>query len=360
MLSLALLRCRSTLDLVIIILDYDTSANIVLISRNFVFRELDKRNLIQSDPFILMSGDVVTNVNIVPALKEHEKRHKKDNSSIMTVLLKNIGTWNVHATKEDNNLHSNKGDSAYDSGDGIDESIDRGKSNGTTSSFANHHSYTTSVLQSFKEDLTVALSPSDNAGNRILLYDGTSNPNNSNISLPTSFIETNSRIDVRNDLLDTGIYICSPEVLARFSDEFDYLSISKFISNSVAEEEEGLQNKIHASLLRPNEYAARIHDPRTYHEVSMDLLKRWCYPLVPDNLPSGYEKIYRYDMHRRLVYVEKKKGGTKMGRSSDIIGPCLVGSACFVGEDCVVKVSSISISYLVLSVEMSFIWKLTS
>ena len=31
-------------------------------------RELDKRNLVQSDPFILMSGDVVTNVDIVPAL----------------------------------------------------------------------------------------------------------------------------------------------------------------------------------------------------------------------------------------------------------------------------------------------------
>jgi len=63
-------------------------------------RELDKQNLIQSDPFILMSGDVVTNVDIVPALEQHKIRHKKDSSAIMTVLMKEVGGWSV---SQDNN-----------------------------------------------------------------------------------------------------------------------------------------------------------------------------------------------------------------------------------------------------------------
>lgn len=121
-------------------------------------------------------------------------------------------------------------------------------------------------------------------------------------------------------MLDTGIYICSPDVLARFSDEFDFLEISKFISNIVAEEQEGLQNKIFASILKSNEYAARIHDLRTYHAVSRDLLKRWCYPIVPNNQPTGYDKIYRYEMQRHMMYVEQK-GKEKLGRCTSLKGP---------------------------------------
>jgi len=138
-----------------------------------------------------------------------------------------------------------------------------------------------------------------------------------------------------------GIYICSPDVLARFSDEFDFLTIDRFISNSVAEEEEGLQSKLYASLLEQNEYAARIHDPRILHAVSQDLLRRWCYPIVPDNLPSGYEKTFRYEMSRSCMYMECKEAQSKVGRSSVLKGPGMVGSRCVIGEHCVVKKSVI-------------------
>lgn len=32
-----------------------------------------------------------------------------------------------------------------------------------------------------------------------------------------------------------------------------------------------------------HEYAARVHDPRTYHHISRDIVTRWAYPLVPDS-----------------------------------------------------------------------------
>jgi translation initiation factor eIF-2B subunit epsilon len=51
-------------------------------------RELDKRGLIRSDPFIMVSGDVVTNVDVRGALAEHKRRKKRDPSAIMTLLLK--------------------------------------------------------------------------------------------------------------------------------------------------------------------------------------------------------------------------------------------------------------------------------
>ena len=193
-----------------------------------------------------------------------------------------------------------------------------------------------SPLRYSADDLVVGLDP-DNE-NRILLFD--SDPGRASLPLPTSFFVSHRKIDVRTDMLDTGIDICSPDVLARFSDEFDYRDIRKqFVHNSVAEEEEGLQNRIHAHILGPSEYAARVHDPRTYAAVSSDLLRRWCYPVVPDNLPSAYEKRYRYVLQRHHLYREAKGGRSRIGRSSSVIGPGMVGSRCHIGEGCNIKVS---------------------
>jgi translation initiation factor eIF-2B subunit epsilon len=237
----------------------------------------------------------------------------------MTVLFKEVGTWQPKVT-------------ASNYGTLTDTPV-----------------FSVSPLRSLSDDLVVALAdPSSNevSTRRILLYD--SDPLSPTVSLPTSFFEAHANVQIHNDLSDTGIYICSPDVLARFSDEFDYLFISKFISNSVAEEETGLQNKIFAYILKRHEYAARIHDPRTYDAVSKDLLRRWAFPVVPDNLPSGYEKVYRYALEGRMVYRERKRGGTKVTRSSVIEGPSMIGSGCSIGEFCLIKVGELIIILLFL------------
>mmetsp|Transcript_23648 Transcript_23648/g.33192 ORF Transcript_23648/g.33192 Transcript_23648/m.33192 type:complete len:791 (-) Transcript_23648:646-3018(-) len=256
-------------------------------------RELDRKNLVQSDPFILMNGDVVTNVDILPALKAHKERHKKDSTAMMTLLFKRVGSWNV---KQDGSaVHS--------------------------------------PLRSADEDLVVALDPTQS--NRIMLYDDYSRK--SHVDLPCSFFMSHPQADLRSDLLDSGIYICSPDVLARFSDAFDYLDIKLFVEDSVAEEEEGLQNKIYAHLLDNSEYAARIHDFSSYAAISKDLLRRWCYPVVPDNLPSGYEKTYRYVLQRHYHYCEMKMGKSKIARSSTLRGPGMVGSQCYISDNCEIE-----------------------
>jgi len=255
-------------------------------------RELDKRNLVQSDPFILMHGDTVTNVDIKPALMAHKLRHKKDSSAMMTLLLKEVAGWK----------------------------------SGTEPAH--------SPLRPSQDDLVIGLDSSKE--NRILIYEDRSRAKNALI--PCSFFSSHSQIDLRRDLLDCGIDICSPDVLARFSDEFDYRDIRReFVTNSVAEEEEGLQNKIYGHLLGSHEYAARVHDFATYAAISRDLLLRWCYPVVPENLPSGYERDYRYALQRHYVYREQKKGRTMIGRSTTLTGPSIVGSHCTVGEYCTIE-----------------------
>ena len=43
-----------------------------------------------------------------------------------------------------------------------------------------------------------------------------------------------------------------------------------------------------------NGYAARVHTPHTYDIISSDIIRRWVYPLVPDNnfsLASNYSLV---------------------------------------------------------------------
>uniref|UniRef100_A0A7S2JV07 Translation initiation factor eIF2B subunit epsilon n=1 Tax=Leptocylindrus danicus TaxID=163516 RepID=A0A7S2JV07_9STRA len=271
-------------------------------------RYLDSTNLVRSDPFILMSGDVVTNADIVGALAQHKARRKKDSSAIMTILFHKCGP----------------------------------------ASKASH--------RQVDDDLVVGFSRVKE-GNRILVYDD--DARNSDLSIPTSFFFGNN-IQVRNDLVDTGISICSPDVLARFSDEFDYRDIQKqFVRNSVAEEEEGLQNRIYAHFLGDGEYATRVHNPRSYASISRQLLKRWAFPVVPDNPPSGYEKYYRYTVGRKYVYKEVK-GLTKIARSTAIGAYTMIGADCTIGENCAIKGTVIGNQCKIddgVSISDSFLWE---
>eukprot|EP00934_Nitzschia_sp_Nitz4_P001265 Nitzschia sp. Nitz4//scaffold241_size29735//26973//29459//NITZ4_008032-RA/size29735-processed-gene-0.4-mRNA-1//1//CDS//3329543793//1265//frame0 len=312
-------------------------------------RELYKRNVIQSDPFILAFGDVITNMDLTQAMVEHRERHAKDSAAIMTVILNPVGG---HGTQGQQQMMSS--------------------------------------IQSPLDDLVVALEAappaSDTSSNgsheqrRVLWYDNQASQ--SNISLPCSFFAAHSGVEVRTDLLDTGVYICSPDVLGRFEDEFDFLDISNdFIHNCVAEEEEGLQTRIYAHLLSSSktpEYAARIVDLQTYHAVSQDLLQRWCYPMVPDNnlqrhspsdqeASSGgasqvfYKSSTRQSMmgsNDKYLYKEVCHPG-RVARSAVVQGPGMLGSLTVVDENAKV-VSTVVGSRVTIGpkavVEESHIW----
>jgi translation initiation factor eIF-2B subunit epsilon len=186
-----------------------------------------------------MQSDVITNVDLTEVLALHEARKKKDNSAIMTVLLSDVGGWG----------YSDEGNPNSPNNDGM---------------FC-------PPLRGSTDDLFLALDTTrgmDEA--RILLWDN--HPSKSKAAIPTSFfVENSSNITLTRNLLDIGLDICSPDVLARFSDEFDYRELrSQFVANCVSEEEIGLQSRIFCYTLRRGEYAGRpLGDMRRYHTVCM-------------------------------------------------------------------------------------------
>ena len=346
-------------------------------------RELDRRNVIKSDPFILMQGDVVTNVDLHEAMECHSKRKKKDAAAIMTVLLKDVGGWGLDGDGDDDREGENQENENQDE-EKKDENDDVNKEARNIATTTTHgiirNDFFLPPLRSSTDDLLVALDTTHS--NRILLWD--SHPLNADAALPSVFFhENSSNITVSRNYLDVGIDICSPDVLARFSDEFDYRELrEQFVANCVSEEESGLQSaRIYAHMLNTSsgEYAGRpLGDMRRYHQVSMDLLRRWCYPLVPDNYhhhclniggdgdggggngggTSGESQIIhrksasyvreRHFIYRDIMSSTKAAVGTELdvstshnrshlGRSTQLLGPLLLGPNNSIGERCLLQ-----------------------
>jgi len=330
-------------------------------------RELDRRNVIKSDPFVLMQGDVVTNVDLREAMAGHRARRKKDAAAIMTVVLQEVGGWGL---EDDQDGEGEAG--------GVDEEAARSDNpnaphdanHGTSWRRRHNHGDRLPPLRSSADDLLLALDTTH--ANRILLWD--SHPARAAAAVPVAFFRDNSsRITLTRDHLDAGLDLCSPDVLARFSDEFDYRELrGQFVANAVAEEEAGLQSQVFAHVAKRGEYCGRVGDPRRYHRTSLDLLRRWCYPRVPDNYGRsrgrGGGDGARYVVERHLVYrdvgVAARHGSNQnmrshVGRSTQLLGPLLLGPNNSIGERCTLQRSVLGPNCTVMdrsSVVDSHLW----
>jgi len=60
------------------------------LSAGDALRELDSLGCIRSDPFVLISGDVISNMDLKKAMAFHKTRREQDHNAILTVCLKPV------------------------------------------------------------------------------------------------------------------------------------------------------------------------------------------------------------------------------------------------------------------------------
>lgn len=206
------------------------------ISLGDALRLLDHKDCIKTD-FILVSGDIITNVQLGPVMEGHRRRRAADKASIMTLVMK-----------------------------GGMKPAQRAWIGDTES---------TAVV--------------DASNGRLLKYEDLSGANYRKhlhgpaarrLRLDSSLFSERDDVIIRTDLMMTGIYVCAPEVLMLFSDNFDYQNVRRdFVAGVLSEEELGNKMFVHEIT---KEYAARVQTLRSYDAISRDVLQRWTYPLVPD------------------------------------------------------------------------------
>ncbi|PKY40129.1 nucleotide-diphospho-sugar transferase [Rhizophagus irregularis] len=263
-----------------------------------VLRELDAKQLISSD-FILISGDVVSNIHLDKVLDAHRTRKNIDKNLIMTMVVKEASPFH------------------------------RTRSLGESSIF---------VLDGKTQECVHYESAE--------LY-----PHKRNMIMDMEVFEKHSNVQIRNDFVDCQIDICSIEVLALFTENFDYQDIRKdFVYGILTSDLLG--KTIYCHIVK-DAYAARVRDLQTYDAISKDVLSRWTYPIVPDsNLQEGDS----YEYMRGQIYKEQN---VSLSRSCVLGEKVIIGSGTEIAEN--VKITNSVIGRRVnigpnVKIDGAYIW----
>ncbi|ELU00049.1 hypothetical protein CAPTEDRAFT_153443 [Capitella teleta] len=258
------------------------------LSAGDALRDIDAKSVIHSD-FVLINGDLVSNVKLIPLIEQHKAQRLKEKTPVMTMLYRKAPPGHRTRCKED--------------------------------------------------DLVIAVQPS----NAQLLFHQRASQGNA-LQLPVELLLDHVDVELHYDLLDCHISICSPHVLPLFTDEFDFLTRDHFVKGILVNEEI-LGHTIHVKIIE-EEYAARVSNLQMYDAISQDILSRWTYPFTPDGaLLSTSDSKCSHSRHN--IYLQEDvtlaRGctleenvaigqGTVIGSKSRI-SHSVIGSNCSIGNN---------------------------
>jgi translation initiation factor eIF-2B subunit epsilon len=261
-------------------------------------RDLDKRSIIAGD-FILVHGDIVSNIHLDAALAKHRTRREANRDACMTIVLRSVGEQPHRAAKA------------------------RG------------------ITPVFVVDPTTG---------RCLQYEETHPLQSEHYVNLDPAIFTHGEFEIRTDLVDCGIDICTPDVLALWSESFDYELPRKNFLHGVLKDWE-LNGKMLYTEILDEGYAARASNLQMYDCISRDVLERWTLPFVPDsNLIHGqtYRRVKGGSYAEDHVMVERgaKVTQSAVGRGTtvktgSVISGSVIGKRCRIGKDVTIEGSYI-------------------
>lgn len=251
-------------------------------------RDLDAKGLLRSDFILISTGDTISNVNLLPILEQHKKQCQIDKNATMTLVYKKASPG--------------------------------------------HH------CRSLEEELIVAASPQGQ-----LLHHARAVAKNLNFPLEI-FVENDS-VDLRFDLLETGIAICSQEVPPLFSDNFDCQTLDEFVKGTL--QNDLTDHTIYVHAIEDESYAARIHNMLGYMAVTRDVLHRWLFPIVPDiGLKENGYTYARHNVYKATDLVIKRKSvleedvivgpGSRIGENTTVCS-ATIGHNCNIGNNVSLK-----------------------
>ncbi|KAG7831387.1 hypothetical protein KL920_000907 [Ogataea angusta] len=263
-------------------------------------RDVDSRGLITGD-FVLVSGDVVTNLDLSKVLATHKQRKAADRDYIATMVLKQA-----------------------------------------------------SELHRARSHIEPACFILEKGTDKCLYYQDIPpvNGQKTSVNIDPEILQDVAEFDIRNDLIDCHVDICTPQVPTIFQENFDYQALrSDFVKGVLSSD---LLKKHIYAYVTGDEYAARVESWQTYDGISQDVLERWCYPIVPERNIID-DQTYTYES--KHIYKEQN---IRLSQSCKIQSRVVIGNDTFIGDGSKVQASVIGrhcrIGNNVL-VENSYIWE---
>ena len=202
-------------------------------------RSVHEMDLIRNNDFVLIAGDVVSNIDLKPIIERHREARKKDPTLIMS---------SVFARKKTLTIPT---------------------SDSVTLSIAPE----TNTLLSYDSNLHLQERDSERKKN---------GKKPKPFSMSIEQMKKSGDVVLRSDLMDCHIDICSPAVLDVLNENFDFNDLRMdFLKGHILSEDEVTQWRV-APVIVSNSYSSRIRGFRSYDLVSKDIVRRWMYPVAPD------------------------------------------------------------------------------
>lgn len=262
-------------------------------------RDIDSRGIITGD-FILISGDVVTNLDISKVLENHKTYKQNDRDYICTMVL--------------------------------------------TQASPMHRS------RSIIEPACFIL---DKATNRCLYYQDLPpiNGKKTSVNIDPEVLEDVEEFEIKNNLIDCHVDICTATVPTIFQENFDYQTLRTDFVRGVLSSD--LLKKHIYSYITKDHYSARVESWQTYDGVCQDIIERWCYPIAPErNLLE--DQTYTYGPQH--IY---KENDVILSQSCKLTSAVVIGRDSFIGDKTEIQNSVIGRSCKIganVIIENSYIW----
>ncbi|WWC97600.1 hypothetical protein V866_004484 [Kwoniella sp. B9012] len=266
-------------------LDIQCLSSQTAMSAGDALRELDDMSVLNAEnPFILVHSPIISNYDISKMVEAHKKRREEDKNFIMTM------------------------------------GVGLGGRRHPESPIMLVHPPSSRLLHYVQNPLS---------------------PSQPRLSIPSQlFLDPfPANIDTY-EIWDLGVDICEADVPALCTENFDYHDLRRHFVNGVLTSEL-LGKKIAVHLVGKDElnlngeeekqkgdvrsgnggtYVERIRDTRTFGEITRDVLRRWAFPLAPDNNePGGVQ----YELRAGNVYIAKDN--VVLSRTTTLSGPLLIG-----------------------------------
>ena len=261
-------------------------------------RDLDQKQLITGD-FICIYGDVVANISMEAALNAHRLRREKSKKAIMTMVLREAG--DIHRTKS----------------------------------------------RMLRPVFVI-----DSESRRCVHYEQLRPRETPRLDISEEVLNDHTEVEVREDLIDCGIDICTPEVLAQYTDNFDWQAPRRGFLYGILKDYETNQLTVHSHTVNEG-YAARVKNLQSYDAVTKDIVSRWTYPLCPD---VNWLADQSYQLQKGSVYMEH---GVVLARSSKVQRRSVLGRATSVGDHSIISNSVIGRRCIIgkrVKIDGAFIW----
>ncbi|KAI5798343.1 nucleotide-diphospho-sugar transferase [Pyronema domesticum] len=251
-------------------------------------RELDGKGMITTD-FLLINGDFVSTLPLEDVLRVHRNRRAKDKNAIMTMILRKASSSYSKKPWGERGLFV------------LDESTDR------------------------------------------CIHYEEMRPSKKKAPIPVKLRKEHPTMRIRADLIDCQVDICSPDVPALFTENFDYQHIRRDFLHGILVDFDLYGKTIHTHIVTDG-YAARVRSLQTYDSVSKDIIGRRTFPFVPDS-NLGTDQNYTVNGHNiyqeeDVILARDSKVGrnTILGRGVNIgegssVGNSIIGNGCKIGKN---------------------------